>query len=397
MVSVVTNTEVRRRLRIAYIYDAVYPFTKGGGERRIYEIGRRLAARGHDVHWFSWKWWPDKAPARLAGIDLHGNTVAPPLYGRSGRRTISEAVRFGLNVWQLLDKNNFDVIDCGQFPYFHCFAVGARRNTHQSFVITWYEVWNQRWHSYLGLGGWLGVAIERLASRLPDKIIAISAKTRDGLLAVGVDQTRIALVPNGVDVATVSGIPASSETVDLVYVGRLREHKNVHVLLEAVSLAKRAGHAWTALVVGDGPERLRLETMAKDLGIGDQVRFAGEVERFEDVVSAMKSARVFVHLSTKDSGASLTLLEASSCGLPIVGVDDPLGIDTSVVRDGENGLVLPRLDAQAVKRALDALLRDEERRQKMSVAALRVARAHDWQNIAEDHERLYEASLTSPR
>jgi glycosyltransferase involved in cell wall biosynthesis len=397
MVNNVGDTAARRPLRIAYIYDAVYPFSKGGGERRIYEIARRLAARGHDVHWFSWKWWPDQGPTRLAGINLHGTTAPPPLYGRSGRRTISEAVRFGLNTWQMLERGTFDVIDCGQFPYFHCFAVRARPDRYRSFFITWYEVWNQRWYSYLGRGGWLGIAVERLAVRLPNRIIAISAKTRDGLLTVGVDDARIDLVPNGVDVEAVSRIPSSSETFDLIYVGRLREHKNVHVLLEAMSIAKRAGHDWTAIVIGGGPERLRLEGMAKNLGIANQVRFAGELERFEDVVRAMKSARVFVHLSTKDSGASLTLLEASSCGLPIVGVDDPLGIDMSVVRDGENGLVLPHLDGEAVARALDALLRDGERRRRMSVAALRVARAHDWEQIAERHERLYEGALKSSR
>lgn len=44
-------------MRIAFIYDAVYPWIKGGAEKRIYEIGRRLADRGHEVHWFGVKWW----------------------------------------------------------------------------------------------------------------------------------------------------------------------------------------------------------------------------------------------------------------------------------------------------------------------------------------------------
>ncbi len=44
-------------MRIAFVYDAVYPWIKGGAEKRIYEIGRRLADRGHEVHWFGVKWW----------------------------------------------------------------------------------------------------------------------------------------------------------------------------------------------------------------------------------------------------------------------------------------------------------------------------------------------------
>jgi glycosyltransferase involved in cell wall biosynthesis len=394
MANPIGESGTRTSLRIAYIYDAVYPYSKGGGERRTYEIATRLAARGHDVHWFSWKWWPEIGAKRLAGVEMHGNTAPPPLYNRSGRRTISEAIRFGLNSWQMLEGATFDVIDCGQFPYFHCFAVRARR-THRTFVITWYEMWNRRWYGYLGRGAPFGVAVERLTTRLPDKIIAISAKTREGLLTVGVDRSRISLIPNGVDVGMVDEIPPSRDEVDLIYVGRLREHKNVHVLLEAIALAMRAGRVWTALVIGDGPDRPRLEALAKSLGIASHVRFTGEVARFEDVVGAMKSARIFVHLSTKDSGASLTLLEASSCGLPIVGVDDQLGVDTSVVRDGENGLVLPRLDAETVKHALSGLLRDDSRRKAMSSAAMRIARAHDWRAITDDHEQLYLANLAS--
>ena len=44
-------------MEIAYIYDAVYPWLKGGSEKRIYEISKRLVERRHEVHWFEIKWW----------------------------------------------------------------------------------------------------------------------------------------------------------------------------------------------------------------------------------------------------------------------------------------------------------------------------------------------------
>ena len=46
----------RRGMKIAYVYDAVYPWIKGGAEKRVYEISRRLVERGHEVHWFGLKW-----------------------------------------------------------------------------------------------------------------------------------------------------------------------------------------------------------------------------------------------------------------------------------------------------------------------------------------------------
>ncbi|MHC1566644.1 MAG: hypothetical protein ACXQTD_02665 [Candidatus Syntropharchaeia archaeon] len=44
-------------MKLAYIYDAVYPWIKGGAEKRIYEISKRLAERWHEVHWYGLKWW----------------------------------------------------------------------------------------------------------------------------------------------------------------------------------------------------------------------------------------------------------------------------------------------------------------------------------------------------
>ena len=44
-------------MKIAFIYDAVYPWVKGGAEKRVYELAKRLALRGHEVHWYSIGWW----------------------------------------------------------------------------------------------------------------------------------------------------------------------------------------------------------------------------------------------------------------------------------------------------------------------------------------------------
>ena len=59
-------------MKIAYVHDAIYPYIKGGAEKRMYELSRRLAKRGHEVHVFGMRWWGDEPETELEGVHLHG-------------------------------------------------------------------------------------------------------------------------------------------------------------------------------------------------------------------------------------------------------------------------------------------------------------------------------------
>src|SRR5882757_6803010 len=89
-------------VRVAIVYDAVYPYVKGGAERRYYELARRLAERGHDVHWYGMRYWDGPAVRRMGGITYHGVCRPRPLYTPSGRRSISQALIYGLACLRLL-------------------------------------------------------------------------------------------------------------------------------------------------------------------------------------------------------------------------------------------------------------------------------------------------------
>ena len=59
-------------MRIAFVYDAVYPWVKGGAEMRIHELGKRLLDRGHEVHIYGIKWWEGEDTFEYEGMILHG-------------------------------------------------------------------------------------------------------------------------------------------------------------------------------------------------------------------------------------------------------------------------------------------------------------------------------------
>ncbi|RLG32158.1 hypothetical protein DRN98_05680 [Methanosarcinales archaeon] len=139
-------------MKLAYIYDAVYPWIKGGAEKRIYEISKRLAERGHEVHWYGLKWWDGENDIVQEGVYLHGIGRWDNLYV-NGRRSIKEGLYFGIKTLTRL-KGDFDIIDCQEAPYFPCFSAKVHSLLNKSkLVITWHEVWGDYWYEYLGRKG----------------------------------------------------------------------------------------------------------------------------------------------------------------------------------------------------------------------------------------------------
>jgi glycosyltransferase involved in cell wall biosynthesis len=149
---------------------------------------------------------------------------------------------------------------------------------------------------------------------------ALSADARRELLDRGVAPERVLDLPNGVDVGTYRPA-ASQERLALrerhglpgdrflgTFVGRLHPVKDVDTLLGAAARVP----ALTLVVVGDGPERARLEAEAARLGVEERVRFVGESAQVPEL---LRASDAFL-LSTHGEGMSNALLEGMACGLP---------------------------------------------------------------------------------
>lgn len=381
-------------MRIAYIYDSAYPFSKGGGERRIYEVARRLSHRGHQVSIISMKCWDGPRTLRDNGLCYRAISPRMACYHHTGRRSISQALRFGAWSWQLLRHEKYDVIDCGQWPYFHFFAAKAFSLFRQTpFIVTWYEVWKNHWLEYLGKAGLIGMAAERVFSRFPDKIVAISDRTHSDLLDLGVRNERMELIPNGADCSHIRAVAPGSTSTDLAYFGRLKNHKNVDVFIKAVACLKKLRPGISAVIIGDGPESHALRSMASQLDVAENIVFTGALEDFDHVVRWLKASKIFVCPSTKEGGGSITLLEANACGLPVIAIDCPNGIDPRLIRQGQNGYLV-NLDPLQIARTAQDLLGAPERLKDNALASLEFAANFDWDSIALQHEQLYYSELS---
>lgn len=371
-------------MKIAYVYDAVYPYIKGGAEKRIYETGRRLAERGHEVHWYGIKWWDGVDVIQQDGIYLHGVCKSRGLYTEEGRRSIKEAVRFAARVIKPISKEKFDVIDVGNFPYlpaFSCKFVSKIRKT--PLVVTWHEVWGDYWYEYLGVKGFFGKIAEKITSKLPDRHIAVSEHTKKELVTLGVRDEKITMIPNGIDFDAIQKIPSSAGGCDVLFVGRLIKEKNVDVLIKTVAEIKKNMSQIKCSIIGEGPERETLMRLSEKLGLGDNVRFLGPLD-YEEVIATMKSSRVLVLPSTRE-GFGIVLLEAMASQTPVIAVRAEKSAASEIV-NGKNGILcgLGELGKNIIE-----VLTNEKLRRSMIEKGLEYSKQFDWDNIEDSVSKFY--------
>jgi glycosyltransferase involved in cell wall biosynthesis len=349
----VAAEQSKQRCRIGFVSDAIYPFSIGGRERRLWEIARRLGMSGIEVHIYTMKWWSGGKTLTVDGVQLHAICRRRSLY-HGGRRSIVQALIFGLATLKLAVAR-FDVLDVDHMPYFPIFAARIvcvlRR---KQMVVTWHEVWGSSyWQKYLGRLAPISTITERLAAHVPDKIVAVSRQTSTRLIdQLGV-KAAVRTIELGVDLAAIRTEQKSKLRSDILFAGRLLAHKNVDILLRAVA-EMREDHPWLCCrVVGEGPERRWLERLSRELGLEGNVIFHDFFPGSE-IYGVMKAATVFALPSIRE-GFGIVVLEANSCGLPVVTVDHPDNAARHLITDGQNGF-LANVDTASLAEALSVAM-----------------------------------------
>ena len=362
-------------MRIAFVTDVIYPYINGGAEKRIHEFSLRLRDCGNDVHIYGLKWWEGPPVLIMDGITYHGVARPRRLYEGDGRRSISEALVFAAALVVPLLRERFDVIDCNQHPYFSIFSCKlASLLRGGKFYVTWHEVWGEYWYEYMGRVGLFGKLIEKATSRLPDRIIAVSGRTASDLERLGVKKDRIMIVPNGYSHQSIDGIRPKGGPYDVVFAGRLIKDKHVDMLIRACASAS-ASMPLNVLIIGDGPERESLKTLADTLTVNGRIEFAGSVSE-DFLLSSVKASRVFILPSTRE-GFSIITLEALACGVPVITVSGEKNAAKELVESGFNGLVISP-DEKELSGAILRLLGDEGERKRMAGRCVSSIGGYDW-------------------
>ncbi len=232
------------------------------------------------------------------------------------------------------------------------------------------------------------LAQARWLARRTDAIVGCSEGVRQVLLALGFPADKVSAIANGVAMAPFSDAaaqPFAQRQPGLVMVARFARQKDHATLLDALALLRRRGLQPTALLVGGGStsHERAARTHAARLGLGDQVRFAGQRS---DVPQLLGQHQLCV-LSTHWEGMPLALVEGMAAGCAVVGSAVP-GVRELLV-DGDTGRLVPPGDAAALADTLAALLTDPAAAERMAQRGRRQALAQfSVERMSAEYERL---------
>jgi glycosyltransferase involved in cell wall biosynthesis len=230
----------------------------------------------------------------------------------------------------------------------------------------------------------------RLAAQLGTAVTAVSKASQTMVCTLGgLPEKAVEVIPNGVDIARfrpcLAGSPQrqalraalglSAEKLLVVHVAGLRPIKDQAMLLRAWRLVVDSwqhdpGAAPELLIAGEGECRQALHELAVELQLGESVRFLGQRR---DLNTLLPVCDAFV-LSSLSEGMSFAILEAMAAALPVVATR--VGGNGELVKDGDNGLLVPARDAAALAGALTQLLRDPDRRRHMALRGRQLAERH---------------------
>lgn len=225
---------------------------------------------------------------------------------------------------------------------------------------------------------------------LVDCVTTVSANVRSFCTShIGLPADKLVVIYNGVELPSAPlastievraelGLPPGGLVIGAV--SRLDPVKGVSVLVEALAQVDEVYLA----VIGDGPERAPLASLAGSLGVANRIRWTGHRR---DVSHCLPAFDLFVQPSLHE-GLPNAVLEAMAAGLPVVAT--AVGGTPEVVVDGVTGILVPPRDPDALAEAIACLLRDPDLRCKMGqMGQERVAQSFTVERMVEQTERLY--------
>jgi len=360
-------------------------FAVGGTERQFVSLGLALEPSRFAVHFGCLRRWG----RLLEQIDERGIPVFD--YEVSTFRNL-KALRAQWRLARDIRRYGIQIVHTYNF-YANVFAIPAAKLAGARVVA-----------SIRDMGAYLSPRqrlLQRVVCKLADQILVNAAAIKDWLVADGYAADRIMVIPNGVDLTRFErpartgslhrefGLPTGAPLIGLV--GRLARLKGVEDFLTAAAVIARRFPSARFVIVGDAADEsymAALKQQAAQLGLDDRLIFTGYRSDVERLLTEL-SVSVLPSLS---EGLSNALLESMAAGVPVVATR--VGGTAEALHDGENGLLVPPSDPDAIANAICRLLDAPDLASQLGLAARRsIVERYSMTRMVERTSMVYEDLL----
>ena len=299
-------------------------------------------------------------------------------------------------IFRLLRKNKVDIIQPFLTPATFFTLLPAVINGTRVKIVT--ERGSMR--RIISKGYSFYLRIEDMLTRFADMVIPNSKSGKDYLITRGIKASHITVVYNGINIQRL--IPNSADikrirdtlglTGNTKVVGisaSLTALKDHDTFLRAAQIVSGTIPKVKYFILGDGPLRQELETLARELGIESRVLFLGNQTEVSPYLSLLD---VVCLSSNQPEGCSNAILEAMALGKPVVATR--VGGNVELVEDGKTGLLVPIQDPKALADAILSLLNNPEQAREMGKQGKdRVAKDFSLERMVRDYEAIYEEAM----
>ncbi len=227
-----------------------------------------------------------------------------------------------------------------------------------------------------------------------DALIVVNKLVKRSLINMGIASKKIHIIPPGIDVHKYSNFPklsnqnTSSSTVKVISTGALINRKGFDLLIRGVKKAYEIDKTISIklTIVGDGPQRKKLEELVMSLGLSDMIIFTGHVA-YEKMANYYSKADIFISMTRADS-QPLMYLEAMASGLAIITSDNQGAL--SLIRNGETGIIVKNEDYVGMAEKLLLLTKRKALLHRIQKAAKKEVNNYDWEkSIIPQYIELY--------
>jgi len=367
------------------VLSACFPPSRGGVERCVHELTKRLASKGYKM--------VVSTQVRTNGAPLEEKTSNGVEVFRFHVKSYLLEMPFGFGTAFEVLRQDFDVLHAhGMTPGVTDLGVFFAKLRGKRVVLTYHNdaetfqngVWGK-------IATQLYVNLSILVTAISDVVISSTESYASTSPTLSRFKQKLKIIPMGVDFKKfqkpLHNNNNSQNRKNLLFVGQIRKYKGIDTLIDAFKMvSSEYKNGINLTIVGIGPELDSLKAKANDIGVNESILFTGGVSD-EILEEYYRSSDLLILPSIgRREAFGIVLLEAMSAGKPVIASDIP-GV-SEIVNAGGGVLVEPG-KPRALADAILNLIKDERKYQSISEQSRRAASAFDWDIIADRYEKVF--------